>query len=107
MVVVVDAVDVERLEMNSTDGAAYPGVLPPPPGVIPNLVNPESIAWRLILASALCPAFAILFWALRLYTSRCIVRKIYTDDCEWHPFAAASSSWASIVNEPSFFYLQT
>ncbi len=68
--------------MASTATADYPGMLPPPPGVTPNLTNPTSIAWKLIVASALCPTFAILFWLLRFCTSRFIVRKTYVDDCK-------------------------
>ncbi len=40
--------------MDSADGDEYPGMLPPPPGVIPNLTSPESDAWRLIVAGVLC-----------------------------------------------------
>lgn len=69
--------------MAATDEVDYPGMLPPPPGVIPNFTNPDSMAWRLIVASVLCPVFAILLCLLRLYTARFIVRKIYRDDCEF------------------------
>jgi len=61
----------------------YPGVIPPPPGRTANILHPsESIAYRLILASSLCPFFALVFVALRLYTAKRVVRKIFTDDCK-------------------------
>ena len=71
--------------MSSTVEPSYPGMMPPPAGVTPNLVNPESVGWKLVLASVLCPVFAILFWLLRLYTSRFIVRKFWVDDSQY-PF---------------------
>ncbi len=67
--------------MSSTAGASYPGVLPPPPGVTPNLADPESTGWSLILASVLGLVVAAPFWLLRLYTARCIIRRFRTDDC--------------------------
>lgn len=66
--------------MAPTDGVDYPGMLPPPPGVTPNFTNPDSMAWRLIVASVLCPVFATLFCLLRFYTARFVVRKTFRDD---------------------------
>ncbi|KAK3367966.1 hypothetical protein B0H63DRAFT_490071 [Podospora didyma] len=66
--------------MASTDVPSYPGMLPPPPGVTPNLVNPESSGWKLIVAGVVCPVFATLFLGLRFYTSKYILRKFHADD---------------------------
>ncbi|KAK3329220.1 hypothetical protein B0H66DRAFT_540454 [Apodospora peruviana] len=60
--------------------ADYPGMLPPPPGVTPNMIDPESIGWKLLVAGVVCPVGALLFWLLRVYTARCILRKWHTDD---------------------------
>jgi len=73
--------------MSSTAEPAFPGMLPPPPGVTPNLANPGSMGWRLVVASVLCPFFAVLLWVLRLYTSRRIVHKFWPDDCECLPLS--------------------
>lgn len=67
--------------MNSTDGIG--GAAPPPPGVTPNFVNPESIAWQLILASCLGPALAIPIVAVRFYTAARILKQYHLDDCEF------------------------
>lgn len=80
--------------MAPTDGVDYPGMLPPPPGVTPNFTNPDSMAWRLIVASVLCPVFATLFCLLRFYTARFVVRKIFRDDCKF-PLRACLS-WLSL-----------
>jgi len=58
------------------------GASPPPPGVTPNFVNPDTIAYRIILIAALCPAIAIPIWLLRLYTARFIVCRLHLDDCK-------------------------
>jgi len=60
----------------------YPGVMPLPPGETVDLLHPESISHRLILACIVCPAIALIFCLIRLYTVRSIVRKVHPDDCE-------------------------
>ncbi|KAI8401268.1 hypothetical protein FOFC_18137 [Fusarium oxysporum] len=66
--------------MNSTDSSTV-GAYPPPPGVVPNFTNPESIASRVVLAAALSPVFTIPIVLLRLYTSRFIIKCWHLDDC--------------------------
>lgn len=56
------------------------GVMPPPPGVTPNFINPESNAWQLVLPSVLLTVIAIAVYLLRLYTSYFIVKRCYPDD---------------------------
>lgn len=63
-----------------TSSATVLGAAPPPPGVVPNFVNPETISDRLILAAAIWPGVALPFLVLRLYTSQFIVRKWHRDD---------------------------
>jgi hypothetical protein len=65
---------------NASYPGMYPGMAPPPPGETANLKNPESIAWRLILTSVLCPVVGLIFVVLRLYTGRYYVRKLFADD---------------------------
>jgi hypothetical protein len=64
--------------MNST--ADVIGAWPPPPGVVPNFINPESVGYRLIVAAIMCPAIALVFLLLRLYTKLCILKKLLLDD---------------------------
>lgn len=56
------------------------GAFPPPPGVVPNFVNPESIAYRVVIASVLGPTIAIPICAVRLYTRRYILQSVGYDD---------------------------
>jgi hypothetical protein len=59
------------------------GAFPPPPGVTPNFHNPESIAYRVIVASVLGPVVAIPLCILRLYSKRYVLRNTGYDDCEY------------------------
>ncbi|RKK11523.1 hypothetical protein BFJ70_g17282 [Fusarium oxysporum] len=65
--------------MNSTDSSTV-GAYPSPPGVVPNFMNPESIASRVVLAAALSPVFTIPIVLLRLYTSHFIIKCWHLDD---------------------------
>ncbi len=69
-----------RLTMNSTE---IIGAWPPPPGVTPNFENPESIGYQVIIAAFVCPAVAVLFVAMRLYTKKFIFNRFDLDDCKW------------------------
>jgi hypothetical protein len=55
----------------------------PPPGIVPNFDNPESIAYRLIVVSVVGPVVTIPMCGLRLYTNRRILRLEIWDDCEF------------------------
>ncbi|KAF2820097.1 hypothetical protein CC86DRAFT_374790 [Ophiobolus disseminans] len=56
------------------------GTAPAPFGVTPNFANPESIAYRVIIACILGPAIAIPICIIRLYTKRYILRNTGYDD---------------------------
>jgi hypothetical protein len=58
------------------------GVLPPPPGVIPNFEHPESQVYRLVITIAILLPVTTLVLFLRVYTKRVIVRNFGTDDCK-------------------------
>jgi hypothetical protein len=58
------------------------GAFPPPSPITPNFATPESIAYRVIVASVLGPVIAIPICAIRLYTKRYILRNTGYDDCE-------------------------
>lgn len=57
----------------------------PPPGVTPNLENPESIGYRIIIVAAVFPAITGVFLCIRLYTAQFILKRWHTDDCESIP----------------------
>lgn len=70
---------------NSTAGAAIIGAAPPPPGVVPDFENGESNAIHVVLASVLCPAFAVPLVLLRFYTAKKIIKLVRPDDCKAGP----------------------
>ena len=55
--------------------------LKPPPGVIPNFVNPESLRTYWILMMCMCWTFTTLFVALRLYTKLVLTKSHGWEDC--------------------------
>jgi hypothetical protein len=57
------------------------GVVPPPPGVTPNFVNPPSTGYKIIIATVVTWALATFSLCLRLYVKLRIVRMIKLDDC--------------------------
>ncbi|KAK4234792.1 hypothetical protein C8A03DRAFT_18371 [Achaetomium macrosporum] len=79
--------------MSSAEGATM-GAAPPPEGATPNFENPEWIGYRLIIVSAVFPAFALCFLLPRLYSAAFIIRKWHPDDyliCVGFAFALANS----------------
>jgi hypothetical protein len=59
------------------------GVIPSPPGIEPNFEHPDSIGYRIIIASVVCWVTATLFVFLRLYSRRYVVRIIALEDCKY------------------------
>ena len=57
------------------------GALAPPPGVVPNFINPYSIQKSLIASSVVCLALTSLTTAIRLYTKLYIVNAHGWEDC--------------------------
>lgn len=57
-------------------------VAAPPPGVIPNYVNPESRGWETILTVTICLTFMFPFFLLRIYSRAFVTRSLGWDDCE-------------------------
>lgn len=53
----------------------------PPPGVIPNLINPASRAYQLYTVSAVFLALMIVFVAIRLYAKLVLQKTRTWDDC--------------------------
>ena len=54
----------------------------PPPGVIPNFVNPHSSGPTLIAVGSVSVALMMCFVAVRIYTKVMIVGKFSPNDCE-------------------------
>lgn len=64
--------------------AATPAGMPPP-GVIPNLVNPDTRGPVLIIVGTIFMALMLVFATLRYYTKFFTVRKTSWDDCTLAP----------------------
>ncbi|EOA92019.1 uncharacterized protein SETTUDRAFT_30506 [Exserohilum turcica Et28A] len=64
--------------MNTTSELV--GTFPPPPGVTPNFINPESTASQVVLCTILTLVFMIPFFVLRMYTKKYILKRIDPED---------------------------
>lgn len=60
------------------------GGLPPPPGVVPNFVDPFSIANTLRGVGVFCVVLTTFTTAIRLYTKFYIIKVHGWEDCTWH-----------------------
>lgn len=69
------------LKMNST--TTIVGALPAPSGTTANFTNPEYIGARLVVTAIVCPAIAIPFLLIRLYTKHFLLRRLHLDDCKF------------------------
>lgn len=65
-------------------GGLPPG-LPPPPGVTPNFVNPESVTGQAHVVFVMCLVFSTLFVFLRMYTKLILLKSHGWEDCESLP----------------------
>lgn len=63
----------------SIDLARTP-LIPPPPGVTPNFVNPESRADSFVIGTAICTSFLLPIVLMRLYLRLWINRSFAVDD---------------------------
>jgi hypothetical protein len=69
----------ESLGMSSPDGG-FLAASPPPPGVTPDPVNGESIAYRLFIVAIFFSVLALVFLSARLFTAAFIQKKWHPDD---------------------------
>ena len=60
------------------------GGLPPPPGVVPNFVNPDSIADTIRAVAVFLAVLTTLSTAIRFYTKFFIVKAHGWEDCMLH-----------------------
>ncbi|KAH8589764.1 hypothetical protein B0O99DRAFT_745744 [Bisporella sp. PMI_857] len=58
----------------------FVGVVPPPPGVSPNSINPPSLRHITLTTNIVLPLVSTLFVTLRLYTTGFILRSVGIDD---------------------------
>lgn len=70
--------------------------LPPPPGVIPNLTDPDDVGPTLIIVGAVLLAVMVLALANRAYTKLCIVQKVSWDDLTISLSAVGAIAWYTI-----------
>lgn len=77
--------------MSSPDGGFVPAS-PPPPGVTPDFVNGESIAYRLFVVAIFFSVLALVFVSARLFIALSLQKKWCPDDGKWPPRAVPRSS---------------
>ncbi|KAF1996574.1 hypothetical protein P154DRAFT_498471 [Amniculicola lignicola CBS 123094] len=71
--------DLSKLDPSKIDPTKYPAAVPPP-GVVPNLVNPVSRAHATIIFNAVFTAFMLVFVVMRMYTKAFVVKQFGWDD---------------------------
>ncbi len=59
------------------------GVIPPPPGVTPNFINPPSLQHIILITNIILSLVSAVFVILRLYTTGFIIRSVGIDDCKY------------------------
>lgn len=73
----------------------------PPPGVIPNFVDPPNLLHIFILVLTLCVSLPTIAILLRMYTKLFILRKVVFEDCRFQPLRRYSL--ADVVQTSSFW----
>lgn len=58
------------------------GVIPPPPGIVPNFDNPPSMKTTLVVVDVTLIVISTVFVVLRLYTAQFILRRVNIPDCK-------------------------
>lgn len=56
------------------------GAIEPPPGVVPNLVDPSSIEYYSVLCASICLPLVTIFVALRIFTKVFVLHKVCAED---------------------------
>lgn len=69
------------------------GGLPPPPGVIPNFINPYSITTVGLGANILFLTLTTITTAIRCYTKVLVIQKQGWDDCQWNHICISTGSY--------------
>jgi hypothetical protein len=78
------------------------GLEPPPPGVVPNFVNPESTGYKVIITTIVTWTIATSIICLRAYVKLRIMREILIDDCKAYTLLTI---WNFFVNHYIGFIL--
>lgn len=57
------------------------GAIEPPPGVVPNFVNPPSIEYYTVLCATICLPLVTISVGLRMFTKVFVLHKVCIEDC--------------------------
>lgn len=71
------------LEFAMSDILATIPLVPPPPGVKSNFVNPPSTGNSVTITASIFLGFQIIFYGLRMYTRAFVAHKFRWDDCKF------------------------
>lgn len=78
MAVVITAAAMLSRDINET---SYPGAVPPPPGVTPDLENPTDQGHTANMAGlAICVSFGTLFFLIRVFVKLRLTHSILVED---------------------------
>ena len=69
--------------MSSGSTAAVNSIVPPPPGVVPNFVNPHRVTGGVVPVSAVFLTLSTIALAIRLYTKIGIIKIFGAEDGEF------------------------
>ena len=75
------------LALNYSDTASTP----PPPGIVPDFVDPVTNTAAVIIVISILLPLMLVFVALRVYSNLCISRKFAQSDCKYPPFSMLAS----------------
>ena len=77
------SLDIGRVAATMTIGAptSYPGVTPPPSGVVPDMENPKDAGrTHLLVWLVICNSLVFVFFVTRTYSKVWITRRIFLED---------------------------
>jgi hypothetical protein len=59
------------------------GAIPPPPGIMPNFINPPSLQHVVLIVNVILSFVSLVFVALRFYTTGFLLRSVGVDGCKY------------------------
>ncbi|KAI9707759.1 MAG: hypothetical protein M1836_000721 [Candelina mexicana] len=78
------------------------GMIPPPPGVVPNFINPTHRTGTAIACNVVCLTLALVFVGLRLWTKTFIIRSVGWDDSQ--NYGIGVDEWNITVYQTNYYF---
>lgn len=82
---------------------------PPPPGVVPDFENPQTLVPVILAVESVFTAIALIVFFIRIYTKSVILRSWKWDDCKWsehivYPVVPDLWLWCEDLSNTDRFY---